>query len=217
MKLFLRWWSDEIMEHPLTAVQVLNLCAPLAVVFMILIHSNLWLLLIIWWHDTKVLMTRHGQIYCSWAAYRSSQMTALLIMAARRSIISMQYKFRWSKISCSGVLRWVTNLTTFLGRPDQLVGFQWIVWAMVKSFGYHLKTCAIPSIPMVAFYYHPLTPLDTLEIFGYMDRLANSWLPLNKIAIFLYICTFHQVQWMSLRNHCPFHLSKMFTIGQIYL
>ena len=118
MKIFLTWWSDEIMEHPLTAVQLLNLCAPLAVVFMILIHSNLWLLLIIWWDDTKVLMTRHDQIYCSWAAYRSSQMTALLIMAARRSIISMQYKFRWSKI-CSGVLRWVTNSTTFLGRLDR--------------------------------------------------------------------------------------------------
>ena len=130
MKLFLTWWSDEIMEHPLTAVQVLNLCAPLAVVFMILIHSNLWLLLIIWWHDTKVLMTRHGQIYCSWAAYRSSQMTALLIMAARRSIISMQYKFRWSKISCSGVLRWVTNLTTFLGRPDR-----WLVTSNCLSNG----------------------------------------------------------------------------------
>ena len=55
---------------------------------------------------------------------------------------------------------------------------------MAKPFGYLLKTCAIPSIPMVAFCYQPLKPLKTLEIFGYMDRLANSWLPLNKIAIF---------------------------------
>ena len=166
MKLFLTWWSDEIMEHPLTAVQVLNLCAPLAVVFMILIHSNLWLLLIIWWHDTKVLMTRHGQIYCSWAAYRSSQMTALLIMAARGSIISMQYKFRWSKISCSGVLRWVTNLTTFLGRPDR-----WLVTnGLFEQWPNHLATIWKP-VPFHRFQCNGCFLLPTLKTIRYVGNL----------------------------------------------